>query len=271
VAPSYVLLMKEAEYHGSHRRAVESPGASNPRAASQRRWQRQTLARSSRCPQRHLVDTAHRSALEGSSRTLPSLPDLPSALSEMDRGRSFECHPRSVGLRSRRTWGDRSLRVLHRRHVRGSQKRGASVGKTKRGKGSKIMAFSDGSSIPLSVHAESASPHEVTLVEETLARGFLQGKPKRLIGDKAYDSDPLDETLLERDIELIAPHRNNRKKSKTQDGRKLRRYKRRWKVERLFAWLQNFRRLVVRYEYKAQNFLGMVQLGCIVILLKRSL
>ena len=42
---------------------------------------------------------------------------------------------------------------------------------------------------------------------------------------------------------MIAPHRKNRKKKKTQDGRKLRRYKRRWKIERLFAWLQNFRRL----------------------------
>ena len=133
------------------------------------------------------------------------------------------------------------------------------------------MAFSDGSSVPLAVHAESASPHEITLVEATLASAFLKEKPERLIGDKAYDSDPLDETLREEGIELIAPHRKNRKKEKSQDGRKLRRYKRRWKIERLFAWLQNFRRLVVRYEYKEENFLGMAQLGCIVILLRKCL
>jgi transposase len=134
------------------------------------------------------------------------------------------------------------------------------------------MAFSDGSSVPLSVHTESASPHEVTLVEPTLASTFLRERqPERLIGDKAYDSDPLDEILLERDIEMIASHRQNRKKKRSQDGRKLRRYKRRWKVERLFAWLQNFRRLVVRYEYKEENFLGMAQLGCIVILLRKCL
>jgi transposase len=145
------------------------------------------------------------------------------------------------------------------------------VGKTKRGKGTKIMAFSDGSSVPLALHAESASPHEVSLVEATLASAFLKEKPERLIGDKAYDSDPLDDSLLERGIEMIAPHRKNRKKKKTQDGRKLRRYSRRWKIERLFAWLQNFRRLVVRYEYKDQNFLGMAQLGCIVILLRKCL
>ena len=55
-----------------------------------------------------------------------------------------------------------------------------------------------------------------------------------MIGDKAYDSDPLEEVLLEEGIEMIAPHRKNRKKPKTQDRRKLRRYKRRWKIERLF-------------------------------------
>jgi transposase len=67
---------------------------------------------------------------------------------------------------------------------------------------------------------------------------------------------------------MIAPHKGNRIRPRTQDGRKLRRYKRRWKIERLFAWLQNFRRIVVRYEYYAENFLGMVQLGCAIILLR---
>ncbi len=67
---------------------------------------------------------------------------------------------------------------------------------------------------------------------------------------------------------MIAPHRRNRKKKTTQDGRKLRRYKRRWKIERLFAWLSNFRRQVVRYEQRAENYLGFVQLGCMIILLR---
>ena len=68
-------------------------------------------------------------------------------------------------------------------------------------------------------------------------------RPERLIADRAYDSDSLDAELAEKGIELIAPHRRNRKKAKTQDGRRLRRYKRRWKIERLFAWLGNFRAL----------------------------
>jgi transposase len=78
----------------------------------------------------------------------------------------------------------------------------------------------------------------------------------------------LDEQLKKLGIELIAPHKANRKRAKRQDGRKLRRYKRRWKIERLFAWLQNFRRIVVRYEYYADNYLGFVQLACIIILLR---
>jgi transposase len=143
------------------------------------------------------------------------------------------------------------------------------VGKTKRGKGTKLMAVADGSGFPISVQAASASPHEVTLVEETIGACFASGKPERLIGDRAYDSDPLDAELRQAGIEMIAPHRKNRKKAKTQDGRKLRRYKKRWKVERLFAWLGNFRRLVVRYERRVENFLGFAYLACIVILLRR--
>ena len=143
------------------------------------------------------------------------------------------------------------------------------MGKTKRSKGTKLMALADASGLPLAVHAGSASPHEVTLVGATLAASCAgEGLIERLIGDRAYDSDPLDEALEERGIEMIAAHRRNRKKRKTQDGRKLRRYKRRWKIEWLFARLGNFRRLVVRYERRVENYLGFVKLGCIVILLR---
>lgn len=131
------------------------------------------------------------------------------------------------------------------------------------------MAVADRAGLPLAVSIASASPHEVTLVDATLDACFLPAVPERLIGDKAYDSDALDARLhTERGIELIAPHRTNRRRPPTQDGRPLRRYRRRWKVERLLAWLQNFRRLVTRYEYHAANFLGFLQLGCIVILLR---
>jgi transposase len=133
------------------------------------------------------------------------------------------------------------------------------------------MGLTDAFGLPIAIIATSASPHEVTLVDDTLDACFLENVPEKIIGDLAYDSDPLDKRLAEeRGIEMIAPHKCSRQVS-TQDGRALRRYRRRWKIERLFAWLQNFRRLVVRYEYHLENFLAMIQLGCIVILLRRVL
>ena len=121
------------------------------------------------------------------------------------------------------------------------------------------------------MHVASASPHEARLVEATLEHRFAPQLPAKLLGDLAYDSDPLDEKLWKKyRVDLIAPHKRNRRKPATQDGRSLRRFCRRWKVERFFAWLHNFRRLVTRWEYKESNFLGMLQLACILILLRRG-
>lgn len=131
------------------------------------------------------------------------------------------------------------------------------------------MAVADASGLPIAAIVESASPHEVTLVERTVQSSFINQKPVYLIGDKAYDSDPLDDRLRETEgIEVIAPHKENRKKESTQDGRKLRRYARRWKVERLFAWLYNFRRVVIRYERRIANYLALVLLAFAIILLR---
>ncbi len=127
---------------------------------------------------------------------------------------------------------------------------------------------SDENSLPVAIHVEFASPYEVALVEATLTRRFIRAHPHRLITDKAYDSDPLDQRLRKLGIGLITPHKTNRKKPKTQDGRSLRKYGKRWRIERLFAWLQNYRKLVTRYEYKIENFLALVKLACIMILFK---
>ena len=67
---------------------------------------------------------------------------------------------------------------------------------------------------------------------------------------------------------MIAPHKGNRTKPPTQDGRPLRRYRRRWKIERLFSWFNHFRHLTVRYEYHPENFLGFIHLACTLMLLK---
>lgn len=148
------------------------------------------------------------------------------------------------------------------------QKRGLDIGKTKRGKGTKIMAITDASGLPISVWTGAANRHEQKYIQSTIQARIIKQKPKRLIGDKAYDSDIMDKELRKQKIDLIAPHKQNRRKKKTQDGRVLRRYRRRWKVERFFAWLQNYRKCAIRYEYHAANFLGFIQLACISILFK---
>lgn len=130
------------------------------------------------------------------------------------------------------------------------------------------MVITDAHGLPLALDIRTAQKHEVKLVTSTLEARFIPDLPARLIADRAYDSDPLDTDLAQLGIDLIAPHRRNRKKPKTQDGRKLRRYKRRWKVERFFSWLYNFRRLPIRYEYHADNYRAFVQLACILILLR---
>jgi len=90
------------------------------------------------------------------------------------------------------------------------------------------MAVADRNGLPVSVYVESATPHEVTLAMSTLLHLVVPDAAQNLVADNAYDSDR----------------------------------------ERLFAWLQNFRRLVVRYERHAENFLGMLHLASSLILLR---
>jgi len=111
--------------------------------------------------------------------------------------------------------------------------------------------------------------YEVRLVQLCFDFYMIEAKPENLIGDRAYDSDPLDDTLRQDGIEMIAPHRSNRKKRPTQDGRRLRRFLRRWLVERFFAWIQWQRRILVRWEFHPENFLGFVQLACLLVLFRR--
>jgi len=131
------------------------------------------------------------------------------------------------------------------------------------------MVLVDGHGLPLASDIASATPHEVTLIEPLLANRLLRKCSRRLIYDAAADSDPLRARLRLRRIDLICPHRSNRTKAPTQDGRKLRRYRRRWKIERSISWLQNFRRLVTRYEHYAHLFHGFVQLACLMIVIRR--
>ena len=149
---------------------------------------------------------------------------------------------------------------------------GDGIGCTRVGKGVKIMVLVDARGLPVAVETMSAAPHESTLVQCLFDFMLTEETPKRIIGDKAYDSDPLDEALAEQGIEMIAPHRRNRKpENKTQDGRALRRYPRRWTVERTIAWIQNYRRLCIRWEKSTQLFQGYLHFGCALLLLTKVL
>jgi transposase len=93
-------------------------------------------------------------------------------------------------------------------------------------------------------------------------------KPLRVVADRGYDSDPMRERLKQRGIDLIVPYRRNSVLRRYEDGRKLRRYRRRWKVERAIAWLQSFRRVQVRYDRIFTVYQGFVHLACLMIVLR---
>lgn len=140
---------------------------------------------------------------------------------------------------------------------------GDGIGCTKAGKGVKIMVLVDARGLPVAVDTASASPHESGLVQQLFGWMLTEEAPERVIGDKAYDSDALDEQLAADGIELIAPHRKNRRpENATQDGRALRRYKRRFTVERTIGWFQNFHRLCIRWEKSTMLFQGYLHFAC---------
>jgi transposase len=159
-----------------------------------------------------------------------------------------------------------------------AKKGGFAVGETKRGKGTKWMIRFDSQGLPLGIRLESASPGEATLAEATLAevrvprsKGCPRQKPKRIIADRGYDSDPLRERFRRRGIDLIVPYRKNNRARCYEDGRKPRRYKRRWIVERTNAWLGQIRRLLVRHEHRPSICQAFFYLACFWITLRRCL
>jgi transposase len=140
------------------------------------------------------------------------------------------------------------------------------------------MVVVDGAGTPLGAHLDSASPAEVRLLERTLdtvavPRAHRAGRPRkrpdRLIADRAYDSNALRAALVARGIVPIIPARTTNRRATHQDGRPLRRYRHRWIVERTFAWLGTFRRLVVRYERLLTTYTGFFHIACAMLTLRR--
>lgn len=128
----------------------------------------------------------------------------------------------------------------------------------------------DGDRTPLGVLVTAANEGEVKHIERLLETSVVPLPDEfRLLYDGAADSDPLRERLIERGVDLICPHRRNRVKPPTQDGRKLRRRRHRWKIERTNAWLQNYGRLAIRKDRLGTMFLGWAQLACLFTIIKR--
>ena len=254
---------------GINRGAVEAGKRVIARRGGAGRWTGETLEGAAANFRGHHVDIANGSTVEGFAASVWCVSDGASSISEMGANGGAAKSASWVGPASQREGWIRFYGRLRRRNIFAGKKRGFAVGKTKRGKGSKIMAITDGQGLPLALHLESASPAEVSLLEATLHRRFVPELPQRLIADRAYDSDPLRDRLADQhNLILLSPHRRNRIRPAWHDGRSLRRYAKRWKIERFFAWLHQFRRLVTRYEFHSVNFLGFLQLACSLILLR---
>lgn len=215
------------------------------------------------------MGAADRCEMERFAQVLSFAEHLLASLSGLDRERRLAKGLGETAAQARSSGQSELGRSDGRRDVFPGKKRGKCVGKTKCGKGTKTMVLIDGNGLPMAAEIASASPAEVTLIEPLVEKRVIRRKPKRLIYDRAADSDPLRKRLRRRGIELICPHRKGRRKPATQDGRPLRRYRRRWKVERSISWLKNFRRTVVRYERYAHLFHGFVQLACLLIVVRQ--
>jgi transposase len=259
------------------RSAVEENRALAPQAAqTTQRWS--SVDGESPCAGRDSLDSAERGSLAGPAGEIPASFDLLAAAARLGGAGRLVEYLANVSERVKRAPAIEMERIVSGRQFRSGEKRGCGVGKTKRGKGTKWMVVVDGRGLPLGNYLHSASPAEVKLAETTLATirvarshhaGRPRQKPMRVIADKAYDSDPLRKRLQRRGIELVCPHKRNRVRAATQDGRALRRYRRRWIVERTNAWLGNFRRLVVRYDRSLTIYGAFFHIACFMIVLRR--
>ena len=155
---------------------------------------------------------------------------------------------------------------------------GSKYGKKKRGKGTQIMLAVDGQGVPLTILTEAANISEFKLALETIDQISVEKRPlhpkKRpnsLVADKGYDAGWLREALRARSITSYIPKR--RKKGEKEEpayNKKIQyQYSNRWVVERTNAWLQNYRRITVRWDRNCDNYEAFIELACILICVRR--
>jgi transposase len=137
------------------------------------------------------------------------------------------------------------------------------------------MLITEGQGIPIGLHLASAQKAEVHLAQATLAsvrvatRGRPRSRPEHLVADKGYDSRRFREALRRRRIGCCIPpiRRQGRFRPKRLPRYDARRYAQRWIIERTNAWLQNYRRVLVRHDRLLTTYRGFVLLACTMIAL----
>jgi hypothetical protein len=157
---------------------------------------------------------------------------------------------------------------------------GEQVGVTKKGKGTKWMLVVDGTGLPLGFHLESANVAEVKLAARTLAaisvpraRGRPKCRPEKLVADRGYDSSAFRATLRRRGIRMCIPPKRRPANWRAKRGRPVvarkQDYRLRYTVERSFAWLGNFRRLLIRWERLSDVYRSWFMVAVLLLCVRR--
>ena len=104
---------------------------------------------------------------------------------------------------------------------------------------------------------------------ETLTEAVETALRERLEREHAKNAASMRTRLARRGILVIVPYRENRTVRRYEDGRHLRRYRHRWIIERTFAWLGSFRRLLVRHERFTSMYCSLLYFASALIALRR--
>lgn len=230
---------------------------------------RQTKNGEQELSQRYSLGAQDGRTVEGDTGTVCSRLYVPPAVRGVGESRCISCAVGGLSAYAEQSGAHRLAGVFRGRELRFREKGGQKVGKTKRGKGTKWMLLTDKTGLPIGALLDSATPAEVRLAEQLSP--IVRGTPERIVADRGYDSNRFRLFLSAHGTEPIIPARGRNRKATHQDGRKLRRYRHRWVVERTFAWLGWFRCLVVRWMRKFENYLALFHLACAMISLKRVL
>ena len=177
--------------------------------------------------------------------------------------------------------------AIHRQYIHKVTFRGAMTGNnpTDRSKlGTKRHILTDKKGIPLSAVISSASTHDINLVTDVVDSAIIRRRRERgrrkqhLCLDKGYNSKQEEQELIKRGYVLHIPIKK-KKKGRNDSGEEIdeeiphrKKYSpKRWVVERTNSWHNRFRKLFTRYEKKSENYLGLVQFSCCIIIYRKMI